>query len=97
MAGVIRSAIFEKRDYIKATLEMTMFNKKNKLQHSVTLATMMMLSGLSVSAWADQYEDAAKKWAASEFKPSTLSDAEQLKELEWFIKAAGSISFFVFG
>ncbi|WP_054068109.1 hypothetical protein, partial [Pseudomonas savastanoi] len=74
-----------------------MFNKKNKLQHSVTLATMMMLSGLSVSAWADQYEDAAKKWAASEFKPSTLSDAEQLKELEWFIKAAGSISFFVFG
>ncbi|EGH25616.1 ABC transporter periplasmic substrate-binding protein, partial [Pseudomonas amygdali pv. mori str. 301020] len=67
---------------------MTMFNKKNKLQHSVTLATMMMLSGLSVSAWADQYEDAAKKWAASEFKPSTLSDAEQLKELEWFIKAA---------
>ncbi|KTB68399.1 ABC transporter substrate-binding protein [Pseudomonas viridiflava ICMP 13104] len=65
-----------------------MFNKKNKLQHSVTLATMIMLSGLSVSAWADQYEDAAKKWAASEFKPSTLSDAEQLKELEWFIKAA---------
>lgn len=49
---------------------------------------MVMLSGLSVSAWADQYEDAAKKWAASEFKPSTLSDAEQLKELEWFIKAA---------
>jgi len=36
-----------------------MFNKKNKLQHSVTLATMIMLSGLSVSAWADQYEDAA--------------------------------------
>ena len=65
-----------------------MFNKKNKLQHSVTLATMIMLSGLSVSAWADQYEDAAKKWAASEFKPSTLSDAEQLKELEWFIEAA---------
>ncbi|MDB5984509.1 MAG: transporter, periplasmic substrate-binding protein [Pseudomonas sp.] len=65
-----------------------MFNKNNKLRHSVTLASMLVLSGLSVSAWADQYEDAAKKWMGSEFKPSTLTDAQQLAELQWFIKTA---------
>jgi len=31
---------------------------------------------------------AAKKWVENEFQPSTLSKAEQLKEMEWFIKAA---------
>lgn len=30
---------------------------------------------------------AAEKWVDSEFQPSTLSRAEQLKEMEWFIKA----------
>jgi len=34
------------------------------------------------------YMRAAEKWVDSEFNPSTLSRAEQLKELEWFIKAA---------
>ncbi|MBF0201441.1 MAG: carbohydrate ABC transporter substrate-binding protein [Desulfamplus sp.] len=32
--------------------------------------------------------DAAKKWIDDEFQPSTLSKEEQLKEMEWFIKAA---------
>src|SRR4051794_11391431 len=32
--------------------------------------------------------DAAKKWIDSEFQPSTLSKEEQLKEMQWFIKAA---------
>jgi glycerol transport system substrate-binding protein len=31
---------------------------------------------------------AAKKWINDEFQPSTLSQKEQLKEMEWFIKAA---------
>ncbi len=31
---------------------------------------------------------AAKKWIDEEFQPSTLSKEEQLKEMEWFIKAA---------
>ena len=31
---------------------------------------------------------AAKKWIDDEFQPSTLSKKEQLKEMEWFIKAA---------
>jgi len=30
----------------------------------------------------------AKKWIDSEFQPSTLSQAEQMAEMEWFIKAA---------
>ena len=31
---------------------------------------------------------AAKKWVNDEFQPSTLSKDEQMKEMEWFIKAA---------
>ena len=31
---------------------------------------------------------AAKKWVDNEFQPSTLSKKEQLKEMEWFIKAS---------
>lgn len=31
---------------------------------------------------------AAKKWVDNEFQPSTLSKKEQLKEMEWFMKAA---------
>ncbi|MCB4767807.1 ABC transporter substrate-binding protein [Ancylobacter sp. Lp-2] len=33
-------------------------------------------------------EAAAKKWIDAEFQPSTLSKEDQLKELQWFIKAA---------
>ena len=32
--------------------------------------------------------DEAKKWVDSEFQPSTLSKEAQMKELEWFVKAA---------
>jgi glycerol transport system substrate-binding protein len=32
--------------------------------------------------------EAAKRWIDSEFQPSVLSKADQLKELEWFIAAA---------
>jgi glycerol transport system substrate-binding protein len=31
---------------------------------------------------------AAKKWVDKEFQPSTLTKAEQMKEMEWFIKAS---------
>lgn len=33
-------------------------------------------------------QDAAKKWVDAEFQPSALTKEQQLKELEWFIKAA---------
>jgi glycerol transport system substrate-binding protein len=65
-----------------------MFYKNNKLRHSVALASMLACSGLSVTAWADAYQDAAKKWIDAEFKPSTLSPEQQMAELQWFIKAA---------
>lgn len=32
--------------------------------------------------------EAAKKWINNEFKPSTLTEHEQLKEMEWFANAA---------
>ncbi|PIE72423.1 MAG: ABC transporter substrate-binding protein [Deltaproteobacteria bacterium] len=32
--------------------------------------------------------EAAKKWIDNEFQPSALSKSDQLKEMEWFIKAA---------
>ena len=47
-------------------------------------ATMLMF--LATSASADMA--AAEKWIGSEFQPSTLSKAEQMKEMEWFINAA---------
>src|SRR5450830_488229 len=65
-----------------------MFDKNNKLRHSISLAAVLALSGLSATAWADAYEEAAKKWIGSEFKPSTLTADQQLEELKWFIKAA---------
>ena len=35
-----------------------------------------------------KYLEAAKKWINDEFQPSTLSKEDQLKEMEWFIKAS---------
>jgi len=32
--------------------------------------------------------DEAKKWIKDEFQPSSLSEADQMKEMEWFINAA---------
>ncbi|MFI8480974.1 extracellular solute-binding protein [Pseudomonas sp. NPDC078700] len=65
-----------------------MFENNNKTRHSMALTALLALSGLSGAAWADAYEDAAKKWMASEFSPSTLTPEQQLAELKWFIKAA---------
>ena len=47
------------------------------------VAAMVFFAG---SASADTA--AAKKWIDTEFQPSTLSKADQIKEMEWFIKAA---------
>jgi glycerol transport system substrate-binding protein len=44
------------------------------------------LALLATPSLADM--DAAKKWIDSEFQPSSLSKEDQLKEMEWFIKAA---------
>ena len=55
------------------------------MRSAVSAAALLMSFGAS-SAYAD--EAAAKKWIDSEFQPSTISKEDQLKEMQWFIKAA---------
>ena len=43
---------------------------------------------LSVPCWSSPQMDAAKKWVDNEFQPSTLTKDQQMKEMEWFIKAS---------
>ncbi|MEO0670776.1 MAG: carbohydrate ABC transporter substrate-binding protein, partial [Pseudomonadota bacterium] len=52
----------------------------------VTAASILALALASGPASAGTEE--AKKWIDSEFQPSVLSKEEQMKEMEWFIKAA---------
>jgi glycerol transport system substrate-binding protein len=49
-------------------------------------AAAVALAALTSPGYADM--EAAKKWIDSEFQPSTLSKEDQLKQMEWFIKAA---------
>ncbi|PPC76314.1 ABC transporter substrate-binding protein [Pokkaliibacter plantistimulans] len=65
-----------------------MHDNKNKMKRAVVLSAMLVMSGISWDALADQYQDAAKKWVGSEFSPSTLSKDDQMKEMQWFIDAA---------
>jgi glycerol transport system substrate-binding protein len=64
--------------------------KNNKYPKTLLLSAAIGSVGLGLSfqASADQYSDAAKKWVDESFKNSTLTKAEQMKEMEWFIKAA---------
>jgi len=55
-------------------------------RHLIASATAVVLVLGSVPAYADM--DAAKRWIDTEFQPSTLTKEQQLKEMEWFIKAA---------
>ncbi|MBL3556538.1 MULTISPECIES: ABC transporter substrate-binding protein [Marinobacter] len=66
-----------------------MFNN-NKYPKTLLLSAAIGAAsmGISFQVSADQYSDAAKKWIDEAFKNSTLSKEEQMKELEWFIKAA---------
>ena len=52
----------------------------------VTAAAMAALLAVPVMSQAGVEE--AKKWVGTEFQPSTLSQTDQMKEMEWFIKAA---------
>src|SRR5690242_7412326 len=54
----------------------------------MTSAVALMAASAAVSAPAFADEAAAKKWIDSEFQPSTLSKDDQMKEMQWFIKAA---------
>src|ERR1700710_2946354 len=56
----------------------------------MTMASAAALIAASVAMAAPAFADdaTAQKWIDSEFQPSTLSKADQLKELQWFEKAA---------
>src|SRR6202047_2824609 len=56
------------------------------LMMTSALALTAASSAITLPAFAD--EAAAKKWIDSEFQPSTLSKDAQMKEMQWFIKAA---------
>ena len=55
-------------------------------KHLLCAVATIALVATSQSAWADAA--AAKKWIDEEFQPSSLSKAEQMAEMEWFINAA---------
>ena len=50
---------------------------------TAALAAMLSFPGISNAGM-----DEAKQWISNEFQPSTLSQEQQLKEMEWFVKAA---------
>ena len=59
---------------------------KSRLAMCGIMALIVVFS--APSGWSSQHMEAAKKWVENEFQPSTLSKEEQLKEMEWFMKAA---------
>ncbi|MFT7528604.1 MAG: glycerol transport system substrate-binding protein [Arenicella sp.] len=62
---------------------------RNKvLSKALKLSIALSILGISNHSLADQYSDAANKWLDSEFTVSTLSKAEQAKEMAWFTQAA---------
>ena len=53
---------------------------------SILGIAVTFLLAFSISAFAGESE--AKKWVNDEFQPSTISKADQMKEMKWFINAA---------
>ncbi len=56
------------------------------LARAVIVVALVRCAFLAGFASADM--EAAKKWVDNEFQPSTLTKDQQIKEMEWFIKAA---------
>src|SRR5712675_3609348 len=54
----------------------------------MTSAVALVAASAAITSPALADEAAAKKWIDSEFQPSTLSKDDQMKEMQWFIKAA---------
>ena len=52
----------------------------------LTMSSTAVLIAASVTMAAPAFADdaTAQKWIDSEFQPSTLSKADQLKELQWY-------------
>jgi glycerol transport system substrate-binding protein len=52
----------------------------------LAVAALGVFAAMTSPAWADMA--AAERWIDQEFQPSTLAKADQLTEMEWFVKAA---------
>ena len=61
-------------------------SKEGLLARTSAAALFAATMTIAVPAFAD--DATIQKWIDSEFQPSTLSKADQLKELQWFEKAA---------
>src|SRR6201746_1206047 len=55
---------------------------------TMTSTAVLIAASVTMAAPALADDATAQKWIDSEFQPSTLSKADQLKELQWFEKAA---------
>ena len=56
----------------------------------IGIAVAAVAAALSVSQAGHAGMAEAEKWIDEEFRPSTLSKADQMQEMEWFVKAAES-------
>src|SRR5260370_25039082 len=54
----------------------------------MTRAAALIAASVTIAAPAFADDATAQRWIDSEFQPSTLSKDDQLKELQWFEKAA---------
>ena len=61
-----------------------------KMPKMLLLSAAISMATMSMTVSADQYSDAAGKWLNNEFGTSTLSQAEQQKEMAWFTEAGKS-------
>ena len=69
------------------------FRRRNALSTkgsllSMTSAVALIAASVTMAAPAFADDATAQRWIDSEFQPSTLSKADQLKELQWFERAA---------
>ena len=64
-----------------------MYNNK-KLPMRILLSAAISAATLGMTAHADQYSDAADQWLTKEFGTSTLTKAQQEKEMAWFTETA---------
>src|SRR3979490_385059 len=55
---------------------------------TMTSAAALIAASVAITSRALADDATAQRWIDSEFQPSTLSKNEQLKELQWFEKAA---------
>jgi glycerol transport system substrate-binding protein len=61
---------------------------RRSLLAGTVLASVLTLAAMPAFAQSADQLNAARKWVDQEFQPSSLSKEDQMKEMEWFMKAA---------